>query len=92
MAHDGRAALALAREGRFDLLILDIGMPGLSGYELAREIRKLPHLDDALLAAHTGWGAQHDRNEAHAAGFDAHLTKPAGLEEIDALLGRLAAG
>jgi PAS domain S-box-containing protein len=92
MAHDGRAALALAREGRFDLLILDIGMPGLSGYELAREIRKLPHLDDALLAAHTGWGAQHDRNEAHAAGFDAHLTKPAGMEEIDALLGRLAAG
>ena len=90
MAHDGRAALALAREGSFDLLILDIGMPGLSGYELAREIRRLPHLDGALLAAHTGWGAQHDRSEAHAAGFDAHLTKPAGLEEIDALLGRLA--
>ncbi|MFN3791806.1 PAS domain S-box protein [Massilia sp.] len=90
LAHDGYAALGLAKEGRFDLLILDIGMPGLSGYELAREIRRLPHLDGALLAAHTGWGAQHDRSEARAAGFDAHLTKPAGLEEIDALLGRLA--
>ncbi|RZA29602.1 MAG: PAS domain S-box protein, partial [Lysobacteraceae bacterium] len=90
LAHDGRAALALAREGCFELLILDIGMPGLSGYELARELRKLPHLDGALLAAHTGWGTEHDRSEAKAAGFDAHLTKPAGLEEIDALLGRLA--
>ena len=91
LAHDGRAALALARESGFELLIFDIGMPGLSGYELAREIRKLPHLDRALLAAHTGWGAQHDRSEAREAGFDAHLTKPAGLEEIDALLARLAA-
>ncbi|VXB94068.1 putative Histidine kinase [Massilia sp. 9I] len=89
LAHDGRAALALAEQGNFELLILDVGMPGLSGYELAREVRKLPHLDKALLAAHTGWGAEHDRSEAHAAGFDAHLTKPAGLDEIDALLGRL---
>ncbi|RLM53086.1 response regulator [Halobellus sp. Atlit-31R] len=90
LAHDGRAALALAQAGSFDLLILDVGMPGLSGYELARAVRRLPHLDGALLAAHTGWGAQHDRLEAHAAGFDAHLTKPAGLDEIDALLARLA--
>ena len=91
LAHDGHAALALAQQGVFDLLVLDIGMPGLSGYELARAVRQLPHLDRALLAAHTGWGAQHDRSEAHAAGFDAHLTKPAGLEEIDALLARVAA-
>jgi CheY-like chemotaxis protein len=91
LAHDGLSALALARASCFDLLILDIGMPGLSGYELARELRALPHLEHALLAAHTGWGAEHDRSEASAAGFDAHLTKPAGLDEIDALLARLAA-
>ncbi|MCC2973660.1 PAS domain-containing protein [Massilia sp. IC2-476] len=91
LAHDGRAALALAQQQAFELLILDVGMPGLSGYELAREVRKLAHLDRALLAAHTGWGAEHDRAEAHAAGFDAHLTKPAGLDEIDALLARLPA-
>ncbi len=90
LAHDGRAALALAQNGSFELLILDVGMPGLSGYELARAVRALPHLDGALLAAHTGWGAEHDRVEARAAGFDAHLTKPAGLDEIDALLARLA--
>ena len=90
LAHDGAEALALARAGQFALLILDIGMPGLSGYEVARAVRTLPHLAGAVLAAHTGWGAEHDRSEARAAGFDAHLTKPAGLDEIDALLGRLA--
>ena len=89
LAHDGDAALAQARENHFELLILDVGMPGLSGYEGARAVRSLPHLSGALLAAHTGWGAEHDRLEAHAAGFDAHLTKPAGLDEIDALLARL---
>ena len=90
LAHDGGAALALARGAAFDLLILDIGMPGMSGYELARAVRRLPHLAGALLAAHTGWGAEHDRSQALAAGFDAHLTKPAGMDEIDALLGGLA--
>jgi len=90
LAHDGDGALALARETAFDLLILDIGMPGMSGYELARAVRRLPHQAGALLAAHTGWGTEHDRQQAYAAGFDAHLTKPAGLDEIDALLGRLA--
>ncbi|MEW6762599.1 MAG: PAS domain S-box protein [Pseudomonadota bacterium] len=91
LAHDGIAALDLARARPFALLILDVGMPGLTGYEVARAVRSLPHLAGALLAAHTGWGAEHDRSEAMAAGFDAHLTKPAGLDEIDALLGRLAA-
>ncbi len=89
LAHDGEAALAQARAGSYALLILDVGMPGLSGYEVARAVRAMPHLDGALLAAHTGWGAEHDRSEALAAGFDAHLTKPAGLDEIDALLARL---
>ena len=90
LAHDGLAALAQARAAPFELLILDIGMPGLSGHELARAVRALPHQAGALLAAHTGWGAEHDRSAARAAGFDAHLTKPAGLDEIDALLARLA--
>ncbi|WP_156885522.1 PAS domain-containing hybrid sensor histidine kinase/response regulator [Massilia niastensis] len=89
VVHDGHAALRAARDGCFELLILDIGMPGLTGYEAAAEIRKLPHMRHALLAAHTGWGAKDDRARALGAGFDAHLTKPAGMEDIEHLIAQL---
>lgn len=88
LAHDGHAALALAREDGFELLIFDIGMPGLSRCELAQEVRRLPHSTARYLPPIPAGGAEHDRSGAREAGFDAHLTKPAGLEEIDALPGR----
>ncbi|MBD8532514.1 MULTISPECIES: PAS domain-containing protein [unclassified Massilia] len=89
VVHDGRAALARAAESGFDLVILDIGMPGMSGYEAAAAIRKLPHMRDAILAAHTGWGTDVDRLKTAEAGFDVHLTKPVGLPELGGVFARL---
>jgi signal transduction histidine kinase/CheY-like chemotaxis protein len=86
VVHDGRQALAQAQGGSYDLAILDIGMPGLSGYEVAAALRNLPGCAPTFLAALTGWGSEEDQARARAAGFDAHLTKPAGLAEIDRLL------
>jgi PAS domain S-box-containing protein len=77
MAHTGEEALAVAREFIPDTIFLDIGLPVMNGYEVARQIRA----DDAFdpqprLIALTGWGAEDDRRQAHAAGFDTHLVKP----------------
>jgi signal transduction histidine kinase/CheY-like chemotaxis protein len=86
VVHDGRQALEQARTGRYDLAILDIGMPGLSGYEVAAALRGMPGCAHTFLAALTGWGSEEDQARARAAGFDAHLTKPAGFADIDRLL------
>jgi signal transduction histidine kinase/CheY-like chemotaxis protein len=75
-AYDGQEALALATRHQPDVLVLDIGMPGLNGYEVARRVRAQPWECQPLLVAATGWGQQDDRRKATAAGFDAHLTKP----------------
>ncbi len=91
VVHDGRQALAKARTGSYDLAILDIGMPGLSGYEVAAALREEACCPRTFLAALTGWGADEDRSQARAAGFDAHLTKPAAISEIKGLLQSLAA-
>jgi CheY-like chemotaxis protein len=85
-AHDGKEALEMATSKDFDLIILDLGMPGLNGYEVATEIRKLPHLQKTMLAALTGWGSESDRQRTKEAGFDAHLIKPAAPTEIEKLL------
>lgn len=86
VAHDGHAALRLVVEGRPDLAFLDIGMPGLTGYEVARMIRQTSGMDQTVLVALTGWGADHDQDQARKAGFNHHLTKPADIAAIDALL------
>ena len=86
VCHGGREALALARRERPDALVLDIGMPGMSGYELARQIRAEDWGRDALLIAVTGWGQQEDRERSRAAGFDHHLTKPVDPDALRALL------
>ncbi len=86
LAYDGNEALKIATINDFDLIILDLGMPGLNGYEVATEIRKIPHLQKTVLAALTGWGSENHRDQTKAAGFDAHLTKPAALTDINQLL------
>jgi PAS domain S-box-containing protein len=84
-AEDGADALEKVRAQRPDVVLLDIGMPGMDGYEVARRIRQEPWGGDVLLVAITGWGQERDKQRAHDAGFDAHLTKPvdpAQLEEL----------
>jgi CheY-like chemotaxis protein len=85
-AHDGPAALALAAARLPDLILLDIGMPGLDGYEVARRLRELPGLRDAPIWALTGYGCAEDRQRALEAGCDLHLVKPFSLEVLRELL------
>lgn len=86
LAADGFEALALAREFQPDIAFLDIGMPGMNGYEVARSFRQLPMGDAVVLVALTGWGTEEDRARSKAAGFNLHLTKPVAMAEIDHLL------
>ena len=82
VAHSGRAALSLAQLFRPDTSLLDIGMPDLSGYEVARELRREPWGRQMRLIALTGWGQEADRQRAQEAGFDEHLTKPIDPEAL----------
>ena len=89
VAHDGCEALALARRVLPDVALLDIGMPGMTGYELAAALRRLPGGTKVRLVAVTGWGTEQDRARTRAAGFDLHLTKPIDLRTLDGLLAAL---
>jgi CheY-like chemotaxis protein len=89
-AHGGPEALAIAGEFRPEVVLLDIGMPGMDGYEVARRLRSSPNTSTSLLVALTGWGQDSDRQRAKEAGFDHHLVKPVDPEAIRALLADLA--
>jgi CheY-like chemotaxis protein len=91
IAHDGDTALRIAAEFRPRVVFLDIGMPGKDGYQVARELRAQEATRDAVLVALTGWGAQEDRARSRDAGFDHHLTKPAGLAAVESVLAQIAA-
>ncbi len=86
VANDGAAALQLALRCQPQLVFLDLGMPGMNGFEVAAKLRALPGGADRLLVALTGWGSDEDRTRTLDAGFDMHLTKPVDLEAIEALL------
>jgi signal transduction histidine kinase len=86
VAGDGPAALELAERVRPDVAVLDIGMPGLTGYKVAERIRSEPWGRAMLLIAVTGWGQQSDKDKAQRAGFDHHLTKPVDPSELEQLL------
>jgi signal transduction histidine kinase/CheY-like chemotaxis protein len=85
IAHNGEAGLADLREYRPDIVILDIGMPGLDGYETCRRIRQ-EFGSSLMVVALTGWGQQRDKDKAMQAGFDMHLTKPADPTLLEGLL------
>ena len=89
VAYDGIEAIERACQLCPDAIFLDIGMPGKNGYEVARELRARAELNNTHLIALTGWGAETDRARTHEAGFDAHFTKPAAPETVDALLAAL---
>ncbi len=86
VAYSGAQALELLTRLRPDLAILDIGMPGMDGYELARRLRRHPAGQRTLLVALTGWGQQRDREATAEAGFDHHLVKPLDPDQLIALL------
>jgi signal transduction histidine kinase len=81
-AADGQEALRLAAEETPDVFVVDIGLPGMSGYELARILRELPETRNRLLIALTGYGTAEDRKRAAEAGFDHHVTKPADVDQL----------
>ncbi len=80
--HDGFSALQRAADFRPQVLVLDIGMPGLNGYDTCRRIRAEPWGRSAIIIAVTGWGADEDRRRSREAGFDAHLVKPVDYTEL----------
>jgi PAS domain S-box-containing protein len=85
-AYDGKSGLAAARERPPDLILVDIGMAGMSGYEFARLVRREPALASTRLVAVTGYGRPEDRERAREAGFDRHLTKPVVESTLQAVL------
>jgi CheY-like chemotaxis protein len=86
VAHDGPSALAQARGEPPDMVFLDIGLPGMDGYEVARRLRRQPGGGRVFLVALTGYGQEEDRRRAREAGFDAYLVKPVDPDALRELL------
>jgi signal transduction histidine kinase len=86
VVHDPAQALEAAAASRFDVFVLDIGLPGMDGFTLARNLRMQPACEGATFIALTGYGSAHDRDRGTEAGFDHYLVKPADLGELAALL------
>ena len=91
-AHDGLEAVAVAERFRPEVVLLDIGLPRLNGYDAARRIREQPWGKDMVLIALTGWGQEADRRKSKEAGFDLHMVKPVDLDALVRLLGSLPGG
>jgi CheY-like chemotaxis protein len=90
--YSGEAALRAVERDVPDAVLLDIGLPDIDGYEVCRRIRRSPISSQPVLIALTGWGQDKDREGATAAGFNAHLTKPAEPDRIITLLKDLLPG
>lgn len=86
-AHNGKDALEIARSTLPDAILLDIGLPDMSGYDVCRELRKDPRFEHITFIAQTGWGQEKDKQEAMEAGFNYHLVKPVNLKQLEQLLG-----
>jgi DNA-binding response OmpR family regulator len=86
VAYDGPSALKTAMALKPDVILLDLGLPGMDGYEMARQVRSEAGMDGVLLWALTGYGQEQDRVRCHQAGIDRHLVKPFDLEELRTLL------
>jgi CheY-like chemotaxis protein len=89
VAHDGKTGIEVARRFRPEVVLCDIGLPGFDGYAVSRTLRLEPELKEAYLIAVTGYGQEEDQLRAREAGFDAHLTKPIDLSELEQMLAGL---
>jgi PAS domain S-box-containing protein len=89
LAHDGTSALDAVSRDAYHLILLDIGLPGMSGYDVAARIRERPGGNDPILVALTGYGQEHDLRRSAFVGFDHHLVKPVSLEALQSLLANL---
>jgi two-component system CheB/CheR fusion protein len=89
VAHDGRMALEIASQFRPDLAVIDIGLPEMNGYELARRLRQLPAIKGVPLVAMSGYGRNEDRKESQEAGFNLHLVKPVDAARLAHLFATL---
>jgi CheY-like chemotaxis protein len=85
VAYDGETGLKLAKQFHPELVLLDIGLPGIDGYEVARRLRGEPEGDRLLVAAVTGYGQEEDRRRSKEAGFDEHFLKPVALDAMRGL-------
>jgi signal transduction histidine kinase len=92
IVYDGPQAVEAMAQFHPDVVLLDIGLPTLNGYETARRMRALPDSRDALIIALTGWGQEEDRRRSREAGFDHHLVKPVDLHVLEGLLAARCAG
>ena len=88
-AHDGLNAIEQVEHYRPDVVLMDVGMPRLDGYEATRHIRAQTWGRDVIIIALTGWGQDDDKARSHEAGCDGHLTKPVSLPDLQSLIERL---
>jgi CheY-like chemotaxis protein len=87
-ANEGTEGITTAEEFKPDVVLVDLGLPGISGYEVARRLRKHAQLKDVCIVAQTGWGDTNDRRRTREAGFDHHLLKPLDPEDLRAVIAR----
>jgi CheY-like chemotaxis protein len=85
-AHDGQTAVEMVKRHDPAVVFLDIGMPGMNGYETASLLRALPGAQARVLVALTGWGSEADQARSLEAGFDLHLTKPVDIDKVQHVL------
>lgn len=88
-AYDGPSALETAEQWQPEAVFLDIGLPGMDGYEVAERLRELPHAKGAVLIAITGYGQDDDRRRSRRAGIDHHLVKPVAPDALRSLIDSL---
>ncbi len=89
VVHDGPAALSAITQHRHEIVLMDIGLPGMSGYEVARQLRQRPELNNLLIVAVTGYAEDEARRQSREAGFDHHLVKPVDPEALLVFIGSL---
>ena len=88
VAYDGRSAIDATRTFRPEVILLDIGMPGMDGHDTCRQLRQLPWAQGITIVALTGWGQEQARRESREAGFDLHFVKPVNPDHILEALAR----